>query len=41
MADEIYYGMSFGEFVSFGELADEGPIICLGGMDKLFFTPGW
>ncbi|CAD8141835.1 unnamed protein product [Paramecium octaurelia] len=41
VADEIYYGMSFGEFVSFGELADEGPIICLGGMDKIFFTPGW
>ncbi|CAK55913.1 unnamed protein product (macronuclear) [Paramecium tetraurelia] len=32
VADEIYYGMSFGEF---------GPIIRLGEMDKMFFTPVW
>lgn len=41
MADESYYGMSFNDFYSFGELAEEGPIICLGGLDKAFFVPGW
>lgn len=41
VADEVYYGMSFGEFTSFGELAGEGPIITLSGMEKIFFTPGW
>jgi aspartate/methionine/tyrosine aminotransferase len=41
VADEVYYGMSFDKFTSFGELAGEGPIICLSGMEKIFFTPGW
>lgn len=41
VADEVYYGMSFTEFHSFGELAEEGPVICLSGMEKLFFVPGW
>lgn len=41
VADEVYYGMSFTEFHSFGEYAEEGPVICLSGMEKLFFVPGW
>lgn len=41
VADEVYTGMAFEEFVSFGEEAKEGPIILLSGVEKAFFVPGW
>jgi len=41
IVDETYFGMTFGEYHSFGELAEDGPIICINGMDKMFFVPGW
>lgn len=41
IVDESYYGLSFGEFTSFGEMVQDGPIITVNGMDKNFFVPGW
>lgn len=41
VVDEVYFGMSFGEYHSFGQLVRDQPLICLGGMEKQFFVPGW
>ena len=41
VSDEVYYGLSFEEFTSFGQEALDGPIVCLSGIEKIYFVPGW
>ena len=41
VADEVYHGMAFEEFTSFGKMANEGPIITLCGVEKILYVPGW
>lgn len=43
IADEIYGGMTFGgaEFYPMAELTKTVPIISVGGMAKLYLSPGW
>jgi len=41
VVDEVYSGMAFEEWVSFGEEAEDGPIVLLSGMEKMFLVPGW
>ncbi|KAM3128941.1 hypothetical protein pb186bvf_018929 [Paramecium bursaria] len=41
VADEVYHGMSFTDYTSFGQLANQGPIITLCGVEKILYVPGW
>jgi hypothetical protein len=41
VVDEVYSGMAFEEWVSFGEEAGDCPIVLLSGIEKIFFVPGW
>lgn len=44
IADEIYYGLAYGEgseFHSFGNLTKDVPIISICGISKIYCLPGW
>lgn len=43
VSDEIYWNMTYPkeEFYSLGHLTDDVPVVCLGGMEKIYLTPGW
>lgn len=43
ISDEVYWNESFSdfEFVSFGHLTTDVPVIVVGGMEKTFLVPGW
>ena len=44
IADEVYYGITFEpetEFISFGVLTDEVPVVCLSSVSKMYYLPGY
>jgi len=42
VADEIYDGLDFtGEHVSVGKCSTDVPVVCLNGVSKVYYAPGW
>lgn len=44
ISDEVYYGLVYeddAEFISFGNITKDVPIICVGAISKIFCLPGW